>query len=596
MAKRNSTLIPSAAYARRSTDLQDRSIPDQKAYIEKWAAEHGYRIMRWYVDDAISGTSSRGRDDFARMIDTAENGRDFESILCYDISRFSRGGTNETGYYLHRLKMAGVEVLFPADAIPEGDEGELIQGVKSWQARQYSVKLARDVIRGSISNIVERHSAPGGLPPFGYDKQHQTASGQVLRTLRWLPDGRKQEFSPEGKLVRVLDPAETIKKAKSDIIRYVPSAPDRVATIQRIFAQCCEGYGYQYIAARLNEDGISSQTGGKWNKNQVKNIIAHPVYRGAVVWNKRTVGKIHGVDGEGNLRTKQANSNGINAKEDWFMVEGVHEALVTPEVFEKAQAAVLSRRSAGGQARPTNRSLLSGLIICRNCGHRFHRRRVNATSGGITQRYYYYNDGGYSRGGRSVCVQTNIPLDAMDAFVIARVRDALLGEHKTVKKAVDAFVARVTAGRTKKDDAGLRRDLDALNRRIKATIAMLADPSFDGLDELKTTLADLKTRRDALQGRIKAAPTSAALLKESDLRKWANERIGQLDHLTDCRNATVEARNLIHACVDRIEIFPHEKRGVLYLPADLYACFNRDVSRRVTHGDHRGALKMKGEA
>ena len=52
------------------------------------------------------------------MVAAAENGRDFESILCYSISRFSRGGTNETGYYIHRLKLAGVSVIFTADGIP----------------------------------------------------------------------------------------------------------------------------------------------------------------------------------------------------------------------------------------------------------------------------------------------------------------------------------------------------------------------------------------------------------------------------------------------------------------------------------------------
>ncbi len=168
MATRHSTGVPAVGYLRRSTDLQERSIPDQKAYIENWAAEHDYRIVRWFIDDAISGTSARGRDAFGQMIAAAENGRDFDFVLCYDISRFSRGGTNETGYYLHRLRLAGVEVIFTADGIPEGDEGELIQGVKSWQARQYSVKLARDTIRGQISNIRERKSAPGGVAPYGY--------------------------------------------------------------------------------------------------------------------------------------------------------------------------------------------------------------------------------------------------------------------------------------------------------------------------------------------------------------------------------------------------------------------------------------------
>ena len=145
--------IPAVGYARRSTDMQERSIPDQQAFVNEWAMRHGYQIIRWYIDDAISGTSAKGRNAFEQMIATAEEGGDFETILCYDISRFSRGGTNETGFYLHRLKTAGVDVLFTAAGIPEGDDGELIQGVKSWQARQYSVKLARDSIRGQPNSI-----------------------------------------------------------------------------------------------------------------------------------------------------------------------------------------------------------------------------------------------------------------------------------------------------------------------------------------------------------------------------------------------------------------------------------------------------------
>jgi DNA invertase Pin-like site-specific DNA recombinase len=264
--------INAAGYARRSTDLQERSIPDQQAYVTKWAAEHGYRIVRWFIDDAISGTSAKGRNAFEQLIATAENGRDFETILCYDISRFSRGGTNETGYYLHRLRLAGVDVLFTADGIPEGDEGELIQGVKSWQARQYSVKLARDTIRGQISNIRERKSAPGGMAPYGYDKQHLTSGGTVLRTLRWMADGSKQEFGPDGKLLRVIEAGVNIKKAKRDVIRYVPSTPERVAVMKRMFDLCVQGYGCHYTAELFNNEGIASPAGQKWN---TANTVRH---------------------------------------------------------------------------------------------------------------------------------------------------------------------------------------------------------------------------------------------------------------------------------------------------------------------------------
>jgi len=163
-------MVKAVGYARRSTDMQERSIPDQQAFVQRWADEHGYAILRWYTDDAISGTSTKGREAFERMIHQAENGRDFEAVLVYDISRFSRGGTNETGYFLYRLQQAGVRVIFCAEALPDDDGGELLLGVKSWQAHQYSVKLSRDSIRGAVSAVTVNHSLQGGKAPYGYDK------------------------------------------------------------------------------------------------------------------------------------------------------------------------------------------------------------------------------------------------------------------------------------------------------------------------------------------------------------------------------------------------------------------------------------------
>ncbi len=579
MAKKK--MIPAAGYARRSTDLQERSIPDQKAYIEKWAAEHGYRIVRWFVDDAISGTSSRGRDDFTRMIETAENGRDFDTILCYDISRFSRGGTNETGYYLHRMKMAGVDVLFPADAIPEGDEGELIQGVKSWQARQYSVKLARDTIRGQISNIRERRSAPGGMAPYGYDKQHLTADGTVLRTLRWMPDGSKQEFGPDGKLLRAIEPGVNIKKAKSDVTRYVPSTPERVAVIKRMFALCCEGYGFHYIAQTFNDEGIPSPAGQKWNTARIGKLLRNPVYRGAIAWNRHTMGSLFGLDGQGVLRPKRGKGWKRNEEADWIISEDVHEPLVTRETWDAAQRFIAKRRADAGKARPTKRTLLSGLLVCKRCGHGFTTIRDRRWPGPTGEGYRSYRCSGYHRYGKSVCGTVDVNGPALDAFVLDTIKRLLLGDHKTAKKAVEAFVAAMVApkpeAKRKKNDG---RELDLLNRKIKATVAMLADPTFDGIDELRSTLADLKAKRDALVARSKPAEQPATpALSEKELRAWALAQFARLDALATQSTIDLKDRQMIEAFVERIEIDPDTKTGVVYVMADLEGALKRGYTR-----------------
>lgn len=590
MSRKRSTIA--VGYARRSTDMQERSIPDQKAFVERWAKDNGYRIDRWYVDDAISGTSAKGRAAFERMLKDAEGGGTFTAVLCYDMSRFSRGGTNETGYYLHRLQLAGVDAIFCAEGIPEGEEGELLQGVKSWQARQYSVKLSRDCIRGTISHIMQKKCAPGGKPPYGYDKQHCTAAGQVLRTFRWLPDGCKQEFGPDGALIRVLEPGESVKKAKSDVVRYVPGMPDRVDVVRRIFDWCIEGYGYHFCAARLNDEGIPSVDGGKWNSSQIKRLLENPVYRGAIAWNKRTLGKLHGVAGDGTLRPKRGAKSSRNDRDDWFVVEDAHEPIVSPATFRKAEKAVAKRRHQGGLAKPVNRSLLSGLIICRNCGHRFLQKHINSTSGGKRIRYRYYTDGGYNRGGKAVCRVSNIPADALDAFVVGRLRNVLLGDHDGTAAAIDRFVE---AAMSRHDDGGVadakvvEKDLVAIERRIKATIGMLSDPAFDGLDELKVTLADLKKRRDALRSQLDRGSREPDMpYTERDLRDWADDRFARFDALDLTKGgATPEARRLVHAYVDRIEIDPHERRGTLILPADAFACLEREISSRGALGDCR---------
>lgn len=595
MSKKNG--IAAVGYVRRSSDLQDRSIPDQKAYIERWAKDNGYHVIRWYVDDAISGTSTRGRDDFARLIREAENGRDFDAILCYDISRFSRGGTNETGYYLHRLNMAGVEAIFCAEGIPKGDEGELIQGVKSWQARQFSVKLSRDCIRGTISHIMQKHCAPGGMAPFGYDKQHCTAAGQVLRTFRWLPDGRKQEFGPDGKLVRVLEAGEMIKKAKSDLVRYVPSAPERVATVRRIFDECLQGHGYHTIASRLNTDGVPSMNGGHWTANQAGHVLKQPAYRGAVAWNRRTVGTINGVAGDGTLRPKRGYLDKHNSKEDWFVVEDAHEPLVSKEVFDKAQKIIDARRCVGGLGKKEGLAPLAGLIVCTHCQYRFFRMYVWSTSGGVRKKYYYYMDGGYHRGGKPVCSRTIIPAAPLERFVIHKVRDIVLGNHKNLAKAVDAFVRTTLAHRNsgKADTGDSGKELENLNRRIKTMVTMLADADLGDLDELKTTLTETKRRRDALRAKMEEPkPQQVLPYKEADLRAWAKERFEQIENA--CREGASpdEIRQVLTAYVSRIEIDPDKKRGTLYLN-DAYACLEQERINRVAHEDFRAALRMAGQ-
>ena len=574
--------VTAVGYARRSTELQERSIPDQQAYVEKWAKEHGYAVKRWYIDDAISGTSTRGRDEFERMIAEAENGRDFDAIMCYDMSRFSRGGTNETGFYLHRLKLVGVEAVFCAEGIPEGDEGELLQGVKSWQARQYSVKLSRDSIRGQHSTVTIRHSAMGGRAPYGYDRQYLSAGGQLLKTVRTLSDGRREEFGPDAQHLRFLAATErTGRKVKSDIVRLVPGDQEHVHVVKLIFDMCVRGYGFRSIVIELNRRGIPGPIESEWNRMAVKTVLQNPTYRGALVWNRRTFGKIHAVAADGSPRRKKPTEGTRNPKYRWIVVENVHEPLVSPDLFAKAQAAMEERRGKGGLARPTKRYLLSGLMRCTHCGFNFHGAIVKNSTGEIR----YYTDGGYRARGISVCRSTSIPAGPLDAWVMRKLQETVLSNGEG-EIAVDAFVRGVLEGQTKQAEVppAVDGELAAINKRIKATVAMLTDPELGSVDELKQTLLDLKRKQESLVAQrdsVQAAKKGQA--DETSLRAWARSKFTDLESAIRTSDATWESRQIIQSYIDRIEIDPETKRGTLYMPADAVSCLDREAIRLGSH-------------
>ena len=57
---REDDLIPAAGYIRMSDDVQEQSPEQQRRELMEWAPKNGYRIIRWYIDEAVS--ASRGME------------------------------------------------------------------------------------------------------------------------------------------------------------------------------------------------------------------------------------------------------------------------------------------------------------------------------------------------------------------------------------------------------------------------------------------------------------------------------------------------------------------------------------------------------
>lgn len=395
--------IACVGYVRRSTDMQDQSLDDQRAAIEQYAAEHGLDILKWYIDDAISGTTARDRDAFLAMVDDAQNGgQPFSRVLVYDVTRFGRMDSDETGYYRHLLRRCGVEVEYAAEAFGDTPDDELIRSVKQWLARQESRDRARVSIRGWLSKMgSERGWWMGGVEPYGYDRRYEDRTGRFLYVVRTMPDRSRQVLDRWGRLERTLEPGERLVRASFDRCKLVLSAADRVAVVQRIFDDYVSGgLGAPAIAARLNDDGVPPPRLGRnrcdsmhagWRYASIRNILSNPVYTGDMVWNRRTCGKLFRVEAHGEVPRPLRDAATVrwNPRDRWLTVPGTHPVIVGRETFGAAAALVVTRCAAGRPASPLdgdNRESssgypLTGLVGCAVCGERVLGIGIN--------RFYY---------------------------------------------------------------------------------------------------------------------------------------------------------------------------------------------------------------
>jgi len=518
-------------YVRRSTDKQEQSIEDQKNAIQKYIDENGFRFLRFYVDDAISGTSTMGRRAFQQMVQDAQKStKRFDRIIVYDVKRFGRVDNDEAGYYRHILKTHGVEVLYVTENFNGDTTDDLVRPVKQWQARQESKDLSKVTIRGLLSKV-EGGSWMGGTPPYGYDLRYENAAGQFLFIVRFMPDGSKELYDEKGKLIRTLARGESLNISKRDQAKLTLSDPERVKVAKQIFQMYAEqGKGYRSLANTLNQEDTPTPRGprwshiysGKWTDTTIRAILVNPIYAGDMVWNRRTDARFHRIS-QGRAVDRE-NVHGArlvpNGKSDWIVIRDAHPGLISRRLFEQARQRLenhpksieqrqhASNRNTHGKTWNGQRSqfILSGLMKCGLCGNRYQgvtRVKGKKRLDGTRVRTYYYGCGGYISKGTSVCQMNTIPKDTLESTVINAVLD-FYGPYLQDggrQKLAEAIKAQI--GTEKQDVAAARRRAESELERVGGIINNLLDNITETNREyVDSRLNELTQQKQQLEARI----------------------------------------------------------------------------------------------
>jgi site-specific DNA recombinase len=570
-------------YARRSTDRQEQSIGDQKRAVETWAEAEGLQLLDWYVDDAISGAAADGREAFLKMVEDAKQpGCPFRYILVYDVKRFGRLDNDETGYYRHLLTKAGVEVVYVSENFSGDDTDDLLRPVKQWQARQELKDLSKVTIRGLVTKT-DGGWWMGGVPPHGYDLAYYTSSGKFLMIVRHLPGGGKHILNEHGDIERTLEPSDRLMVSKEDRGRLTLSSPERVRTVQHIFAWYVEdGLGFKGIAQRLNQERVPApgRCSDTWSMSTIREIVINPTYMGDMVWNRRTMAKFYSIAQKRAVVRPKVGRVAVedNDEADWIVTRDSHPAIVTRRLFEMARTLRLERRKRYPHSYRRGRGatsdyLLTGLLICSRCGHRWQgtcqiksKRRVDGTQ----VRTKYYACGGYISKGNAVCRRSVIPKDVIEQFLFERI-------GQNLRRFLDGKQGRAMLAEAIRDVYGgfdadhverERRQLLARRTEVEHKIERLIENATPTtLEFVDKRVAELKIELD--QGTARLAELDAEADKELEVEATATKVLDYMERFdTVAATGTVdEKRRFLRAFTRCVEIDPDSGRG----RAELYS-------------------------
>ena len=229
-------MIPAIVYARASTDHQEYSVNDQLKSIKEWAKNRGYKIVKIYSDDGISGAYAAKRPGFLSMIEDVTAGLSGAKVLLiWDSYRFARNMV-EFLTYKQMIRQHGVSVIAVSEPIVEDEDAQLyIDAINGASGELYLRKLSKDSKRGIRAKVVERHEHIG-FAPFGY------------RTDR---NARQLEIVEE----------------EAVWVRY-------------IFQAVLDGTPYLQICDTLRAAGVKTRRGYYWTNTQVRYTLTNKTYCG----------------------------------------------------------------------------------------------------------------------------------------------------------------------------------------------------------------------------------------------------------------------------------------------------------------------------
>jgi DNA invertase Pin-like site-specific DNA recombinase len=501
--------VPAAAYCRMSSEQQDKSIEDQKAEITRYADKNGYKVVRWYVDEAISGDDET-RESFQRLVTDSRTIRDFDAVLVWAQDRFSRFDMMDAIAYWKTLRDAEVSLVSVTEGPKDWDDlaCTLVSVVQQYEANNFLKKLGRNIARG-MRSTAEQGFWSCSKPPYGY---------------KIIPDG----LNPKRKRLAIDE--------------------DRAAIVRTIYEQFArEDISFRSIATRLNAAGHLTSLGNHWQDRAISEILENEVYIGTLIRGARAVGKHVRILGGEYVETKRKDAKTIvQDRSQCIVCENAHPAIIEIGTWQRVHEKLIVKR-ANDKRAPRVATALSGLCRCGHCG------QIVCASAGYMRCMNKIKSLPAETPECEYCVKLDTILDD----VVQKIEDEFLSEEQ-IKRYRQTITDHLKAQRSELDttEAALKKQIAGLTKKLDKVEARVTEVPEDMLSVFYRQIRELRAEKQAAEAQLGTLGRIAATSAEA-LGAEAQKIVSELRGIRQALRADDPhlVRAAISAVVDKIELW-----------------------------------------
>lgn len=507
-------------YTRVSTAMQvdGFSLDAQKEEIMRYVQYKKMYVCGEYTDEGKSGKNIQGRPGFQQMIDDIIDRKDNVSfVICFKLSRFGRN-TADILNSLKMMKRYGVHLICVKENIDSSlDSGKMMISILGAMA-----EIERDNI--SVQTMAGRREKArqggwnGGIAPYGYI----------------LTNGDLEILPEEAEQVRLI------------FDKYVNT-----------------NLGLTGVARWMNEHGYekkaTTHNGLKvFTEPFIEDVINNHTYCGKIAYGKsKTVLKEGSDDEYHRVET-----------DDYMVHEGRHEAIITEEVWESAQA---KKKANGGRKEPIDKDhqyIYSALLKCPICGKSMYgvpsRGKRRRKDGSLYPTYYGYMCRSSLHVNGIECGFGQVSCSKIDKAVAGTISQIVNGENfgDLMSRLVDDQLSTEeteqemdTAIKAQRQALGLQRklesELDKLDVMDKhydrkyESLSRRLDDAFDALEAAEKKIADCEARLESVR-------------QQGLTKKSVYESLKLFDECYDEMN-DFEKKSFVNTFIDSIELYPDKK-------------------------------------